>query len=332
MKQNSPLASILTLLVSLAIITLSVVVIWQRQYITDSLRASMYTPSTEIAALVEATRMSERGELVFYASQPELNGTQAFNERCGDSQTESMVLGCYVGGTIYVFDADNPEIASIEEVTAAHEMLHAAYERLRGDEKRQVDALLSAQAASLADSPEFTERIAPYRGLSDDDRLNELHSIFGTEYRDLPDELEAHYQIFFEERDMVVALYRDYADVFRQLRTQPNQLASQLDQLASSINQQSEQYRRDSTALGQRIEQFNQRAEQTGGFSSQAEFEAARNQLVNESNRLDAVYNQIQSSVDNYETKRREYDGVAAHLSELNNSIDSSLAPAPAVQ
>ncbi len=326
------LRSGLTFVLAIALITLSLTVIWQRQFIIDTVRAAQYTPSPAIAAIVDDTSMSDRGRLLFYASQPSLEDTQVFNDNCGNTEQGSMVLGCYVGGSIYIYDADNAEIAGIEEATAAHEMLHAAYDRLGAGEREQLNRWLSALAVSLEDDPDFTTRTQPYASLSEPDRLNEYHSIFCTEYAELPDELETYCGRYFDDRQRVVALYASYADVFAELQANAAALADELDTLASRINQRSKTYTAQTEALNQQIQSFNARASRSGGFATQAEFNAARAGLVAESNRLNSEYRAIQGLVATYEQKKSQYDDVAAHLSDLTNSIDSRLAPAPTVQ
>ena len=97
-----------------------------------------FSPSNEIVSLADDTGMSDQGRQKFYVSQPELNSRASFNDNC-PFPDRSLVLGCYASLRIYIFDVDDPQLEGVEEVTAAHEMLHAVYDRLStGDRDRRI--------------------------------------------------------------------------------------------------------------------------------------------------------------------------------------------------
>lgn len=305
-------------------------VLWQRVYVGDSIRAMLYQPSSEIAAIDASVGFTSQGTRIFYANSPELNGTSTFNVECENTEKTSVVLGCYRSGKIFVYDVDNQELDGIEEVTAAHEVLHAAYDRLTRSERERVDVLLEAEADKLLQDDAFKERMSVYSQLSAADRANELHSVIGTEVETISAELESYYAQYFVDRSVVLTLYNAYHSVFVDTKAKAIALGKSLDAQAASINARIIAYNQASDALEADIQLFNSRARSTY-FTTQAEFAAARAVLVTQSAALDAERTSINTAITAYEADKATFDDLSSHLTELTNSIDSSLAPAPTV-
>lgn len=297
-------------------------------FIRDQLVAMQFQPSAPVATIARNISFSPTGERLFYASEPTLDASSNFTEDCDNTEKTSVVLGCYYNRDIFLFDVTNDELNGIEEVTAAHEVLHAAYERLNIFEKRRVNQMLEDKAAKLRTNPEFRERMSVYDDLSRDDQLNELHSVVGTEIEDIDPELEAYYARYFNDRARIVEYYTNYKNVFADLIEEADRLAAQLDSLAASINSRVESYEAASAQLDADIRSFNARAD-AGEFSSLGQFNAARSPLVARQNQLESLRLAINADIDRYEALKQQYDGLSGHLAELNNSIDSKLAPKP---
>jgi chromosome segregation ATPase len=289
-----------------------------------------YTPSQEIAAIAERSKLSQRGERFFYASTPELDGTQEFSDKCISHETSSAILGCYTGGKIYLFDVSAEELDGIKEVTAAHEMLHAAYDRLSRAEKSRVSTLLEREATRLTEDKEFRERMSVYDDVSADERLDELHSILATEIADLPDELEQYYDQYFINRSAVVVLYKQYSSVFFQLEQQSEQLQVQLERLSQVISSGSTAYEQARDRLRRDIASFNQRAE-SGRYSTQTEFARDRASLQTRQAELERQRQQINSLVERYNQQVAQLNAIGGKINSLSESLDSRLAPPPAV-
>src|SRR5690606_15401020 len=136
-----------------------------------------------------------------------------FNDNCKIPEA-TIVLGCYVSNLgIYVLDVHDERLTGIHEVTAAHEMLHAAYDRLGGKDKEHVNELLQAAFAKMTDE-RIQQTIEGYKARDATIVNNELHSILGTEVRDVGAELEAYYGNYFEDRGRIVQLSEQYEGVF----------------------------------------------------------------------------------------------------------------------
>lgn len=274
--------------------------------------------------------MTDRGEFLFYASQPSLEGTQMFNEKCARIEQSSAILGCYNGQYIYIYDVKNEKLDGIREVTAAHEMLHAAYLRMSDNERAKVDRLVEAEYTKLSGNQEFAERMAFYARTEPGERDNELHSIIGTEVALIDPELEQHYTAYFTDRSKVVALHTQYASIFYELQARGKELSAELERLADQIEAASGAYNQATVALNNDIQSFNERAN-SGAFSSQAQFNAERASLVARVEGLEAQRAAINSDRARYNDLREELVAIASESEALNRSIDSSLAPAPSL-
>lgn len=297
--------------------------------IVDRYQYMTYEPSAQIAELAQSAKLHNDGLFYFYASQPVLEGTQAFNSYCNRSEEKSAILGCYDGYGIYIFDVTDDRLQGVEEVTAAHEMLHAAYDRLSDREKKSLEPLLDAEYERVKND-ELTERMAYYDRNEPGQHYNELHSIIATEFTGISSELEEHYDQYFSDRSAVVRLHESYKTQFDSVQQQISTLAEELNQLADRINTTTNTYNQQSAQLNADIEAFNRRV-QSGAYSSQARFDADRNALVERSESLSVDRQRIEDDIALYERKRTEYITLSNEAQTLQQSIDSSLAPAPAI-
>lgn len=198
-------------------------VVWaNRQAIGDWAKLNGYKPSEEIVALAEATTMTPKGKSLFYINNPQVEDRQAFNDHCSKHFEQSIVLGCFLGNRagIYLYKVTDPNLKGVKEVTAAHEMLHQAYERLGQKERERIDALLLAYANDKLTDKTIKEQVQLYKESEPEAFANELHSLLGTQVADLPQELEDYYRQYFTDRKAVVTLYNNYQGAFTKLQQQ----------------------------------------------------------------------------------------------------------------
>ena len=319
-------SSAVRLLVSLVLLALAATIFWFRQPLYDQFTVWYHQPSPEAAALADRAELTGRGKFLFYASRPELLNRDSFNDACRSLTTEqTAVLGCCSAMRIYLFDISDRRLEGIKEVTAAHEMLHAVYERLSKADKARVDALLERQ--ELGDDEErIAELMAQYEKTEPGQRHNELHSIIGTEVATLSPELEAYYAPYFADRSALVAKADSYQGVFAQLKSQQQDLVDELNELADQIDQRGSTYRRELEVLGADIESFNGRAGQ--GSMTRSEYESERAELERRQARLSREYDALNDLISSYEAKRSELAAINSQSDALNRSINSSLKPA----
>jgi len=318
------------LIVALLCLVVAVALFWNRQYIVDQLAVWQYQPSEEIASLVERSGMDNAGEFYFYASHPQLQNATDFNQTCERKEEATAILGCYNGQYIYIYNVTDAQLDGIREVTAAHEMLHAAYMRLSDPEKQRVNDLIDAEYEKLQSNKELAERLAFYDRTEPGERYNELHSIIGTEVGTVGDELETYYGQYFDDRSKTVKLHEQYASVFRELQQRSEQISQQLTTLGDEIERDSAAYNTAVSQFNAAVEDFNNRAD-NGEFASQAAFDAERATLIARGEALESQREAINIKVAQYEELRAELIGIAGESEALNRSLDSSLAPAPSL-
>ena len=211
-------------------------------------------------------------------------------------------------------------------MTAAHEMLHAAYQRLSTSERKRVDALIEKQSFGPEEA-RITELLAEYAKSEPGEELNELHSILATEVRDLSPELESYYAQFFVDRSKVVALSEQYQTVFTELKLRQESLSTELNGLADTIEREGAAYKRNLQVLSIDVESFN--AQARSGQMTRAEYDSQRADLESRQNSLKRQYDTIQALIAQYEAKRDELASINTEANALNRSINSSLAPVP---
>lgn len=306
----------------------AVAILLNRQFLVDQLTVWQYQPSSEIVTLTDRSGMSDRGRFLFYAARPSLDGTRSFGQQCASAEQSTNILGCYRDQRIYIYDVSNQQLDGIRETTAAHEMLHVAYERLAPAARNNLDKQLEAEYAKLQSNPSLAKRMAYYEKSEPGEKYNELHSIIGTEVRDLSTELEMYYRSYFSDRMKVVKLYESYAGVFEELESQADTLSSRLNTLSATIDKQTATYNDQTEALNRDIGTFNSRAE-AGDFTSQAQFASERAALVARVEDNSASRQRISQLISEYNQTRTKLQAVASRSEALNRSIDSRLAPAP---
>jgi hypothetical protein len=314
--------SIIAFCLSVSVIALAGWLFLNRQLALDQLSVWSYEPSSSIKALDEKVQFTNKGLFTFYATKPIVADASEFNGKCPRQEAGSPILGCYTTeDRIYVFNVNNEKLEGMKEVTAAHEMLHAVWERMSTDEQKRIGTLLTAAYEKNANEA-LRERMAYYRRNEPDALTNELHSILGTEVSNLGSELEDYYAKYFKDRQAILAMHAKYDAVYTSLNNQAEQLYADMQSLSKSIEERSENYSNDVNQLSASITSFNQRAN-SGSFNSAAEFNSERAALVRRSNQLEADRTAINNDITKYEGMYSQYQALASQIEVLNDSVDS---------
>lgn len=211
--------------------------LWVRHdQLLDWVATRGYQPSAAVEQLAADTTMTPYAKRLFYANRPAVQGKQAFNKHCTDPSEQVAVLGCFTGNRlgIYLYDVTDERLQGIEQVTAAHEMLHQAYQRLGRAEKTRINGLLQ-EYHDLKASQALKDKIASYNTTEPTELQNEMHSIFGTEASDLPPELEAYYKQYFTDRQKILAFHQQYQSEFDKRIAQIADYDKQLADLKTKI-------------------------------------------------------------------------------------------------
>lgn len=308
---------------------LAIVAIWllvNRQYVYDQITVWQFKPGNGVVQLVDRAGMSDKGKFYYLAGQPKLDGTQNFNQECTTVESSTSILGCYTNSKIYIYNVTDPRLDGIREVTAAHEALHAAYQRLSTSEKAKVNKLLEAEYIKLESKPELKSRMAFYDRTEPSERYNELHSIVGTEIAKISPELETYYKRYFVDRQKVVKLNADYSSVFKELDNKRSNLISQINEISAKIASDTDQYNDEVVALNTDIKTFNNKT-----FSSRYQFDFERSQLTERIATLNRLRDNIEAKIKSHDSLVKEYNDIVIESKKLYNSLDSTLAPLPSV-
>ncbi len=311
-----PALLILGVVLNVALLVAIGWLVTHRERVIDQFTVWNYTPPAAIAEYATRADLTDEGRFLLYASRPSISTGQAFDNACASRQEGVGILGCYLPATrtVHLFDVTDARLDGLDEVVASHEMLHAAWDRMSDAERSALAPLLEAEAAKRADDKDLSDKLAFYAASEPGERLNELHSILGTEYPSLSPALEAHYSLYFKNRSVVVALHDKSSAVFVEQQKQITALTDQINALAAGIDADYAAYNAGYDALSADVATFNASAE-SGAFTSQTEFEDARSALIARQAALDAQYQSIS-------TRHTQYDGLVAQLSSLNAQVD----------
>lgn len=281
-------------------------------------RLYRYEPSATIVRIADETRMTSSARRLFYVYHPSLEGKQTFNTHCTDSE-QTIVLGCYVARRgIYLYDITDDRLRGVEEVTAAHEMLHAAYDRLASAERRRIDALTDQAFRALHDE-RITATIEQYRKRDASSVPNELHSILATEVKSLPTELEQYYARYFSDRSAIVALSEQYEHEFTGRQQQREAYDAQLQTLKQQIDALN-------TELSGRAAAINQQYRDLTNLKQSGDIDAY-NAGVPNYNRAVNAYNgdvtNVQAMIRQYNDIVEKRNALVLEESQLQEAIDS---------
>ena len=293
----------------------------------DWIRAMQFSPSGEIASAEARIVFTDRGKQIFRATAPVIEDKEAFNQSCTSTERTVAILGCYAGDNIYLYNIQNEELDGTLEVTAAHEMLHAAYHRLNYFDRKRIDKLVGAEYDKIKDTPTISQLMQYYREAEPGAELDELHSIIGTTIADLPMELEQYYDNYFSNRAGIVALNAKYSAVFGELSRQADVLQKQIDAEGPAIQREMAAYETTLTQLNLDIQSFNSRA-QGGGFRTQGEFSTARTALEQRVQAMNTARDALNTRVAAYNLTIKQLNNLAVHVNRLNESINGVDAPA----
>jgi len=153
------------------------------------------------------------------------------------------------------------------------------------------------------------------------ERVNELHSIIGTEVGELSPALEAHYAEYFGDRAALYALHAQSNGVFEENTAKIDELVDKLDDLRTRVDKDYKRYKKGYKSLTSDIDAFNVRAD-NGSFTTQAQFDSEREDLLDRQEKLDDLYDKIQDRIDDYDATRAELEDLNAEAAELNTSIN----------
>ena len=301
-----------------------------RQWISDRAIALQFEPDPELLRYVSDASLTGEGEVYLFASLPEIVPAGEFDRYCSRDEPGIGVLGCYrlAEKRIYLYDVTDERLEAMEPVIAAHEMLHAAWDRFDSATKNRLAELLEEGFAALPDDHPMHERIASYEANDPTSRIPELYALMGTEISELPAELEAHYATYFADRAAVVALADQVYAIFASFDQELQALADDLEARSDRIDALKAQYELDAAVLGVDINVYNDRvARYNAGedVSGAGRFDDERDELIARQNALKAERDEILAEIDEYNALLDQLNILNRELGELNQGINITL-------
>ncbi len=315
------------LLIAAALVAAVTIGATQQMRITDWWALRNYQPSSTIASLADDTTMNDAGRHIFYVNHPAVEAGSEFVQSCPLGTEKTIVLGCYRSSQhgIYILSVSDARLKGVEQVTAAHEMLHAAYERLSKKDREYIDGLLTDFYESKLKDKRIRNVLELYKETEPNDIIHEMHSIFGTELMVLTPELETYYARYFEKRERVAVYAGAYQKAFTSREAAVKSYDVQLANMKKKIeinNTMLQDQAQDLIAERAELDTFRRQGNikkynaRVSHFNQAVE---AYNELLKSNQKLVGTYNEIVA-------KR---NAIAIEEQELLGAIQGTVAPMP---
>jgi chromosome segregation ATPase len=214
-------------------------------------------------------------------------------------------------------------LSGVEQVTAAHEMLHAAYDRLSTADRQKIDQQLLDYYHNDLHDQRILDTIDAYKKTEPNDLVNEMHSIFGTEIAGLPPGLEQYYQRYFTNRQQVAAFAAQYQSAFTSKQAALTRLESQLDALKQQIQNTEADLKAKKADVDNRQSQLVAERD-SGNTAAYNAGVAGYNSLV------DAYNNEVDSLrglVNTFNTLVNQHNALVLEQSQLRDELDANAVP-----
>lgn len=317
------LKKVLSAVIVVVILAAPIVAVAHAQSILDWWRLRGYQPPAPVSQLASQDTMTAYGTHVFYVNHPQLIADVAtFRQKCTESE-QTIVLGCYhpIQAGIDVYDVQDSRLQGILQVTAAHEMLHAAYDRLSRADKDNVNKLLLDYYNHDLHDQRIIDTMNAYKKSEPNDVVNEMHSVFGTEISDLPTPLVNYYRRYFTNRRAVTSFAQSYqseftsrTDKINEYDTQLSALKSRIDTEEANLNAQLTQINSDRARLD---------SERSSGQVSAYNADVSR--FNSEVDSYNAGIKTLQINISAYNSLVATRNALAAEIKSLDQAIDTRL-------
>ncbi len=301
---------------------ISGVLLYQRRNeFFDWFSALSYTPTQEITDLENAIDITDSAKKILHATHPTLESRESFNENCNSHNKEVSILGCYSNNHIYLYDLNEESLTGVKESTLAHELLHAVWDRMSDSER----SFIGNKLTEVYNNEQYNSLLSEDLEIYDEsERMGELHSRIGTEIVELPDELESHYAKYFKDQDAIVRYFNEYITPFRELSQKIKELSSKLESLNSEIEEKTKEYYAKAEEISKAIDEFNNCANTSGCFSTNSDFSAKRNQLLEIKSAVEEEFNNINNKIKEYNAIVSEYNENIVRGQNLESIINSN--------
>ena len=296
-----------------------------QQSILDWWKLRGYTPPASVSSLAVDDTMTSYAKHLFYVNKPDILSGSNFTGNCPRGSEKTIVLGCYKSfdNGIYLYDVTDPRLDGVMQVTAAHEMLHAAYDRLSSAERNKIDALLENYYTHSLTDPRIKQTMDAYKQSEPTELDNEMHSVFGTEVAQLPPALETYYKQYFTDRAKVTSYAASYEAEFTSRREQVAAYDAQLATLKQTIDTNEASLAMQQTNLQVQLAQIS--SETNSNSSTYASQVQAYNRAVSAYN---ALRRSTQYDIETYNAIVDKRNALALEEQSLVQSLTPQSLPA----
>lgn len=273
-----------------------------------------------MAELGSALRLTPGGEKTFFSTNPQyILDKKEMAQICTVGHSMGSVLGCYFKHQhqILILKIDEPRLQSGVLSTAAHETLHAIYEKIPPHEKAELNAHLKIAMAQNEDY--LKERMKSYQITDNSVLLDEVHSILGTEVIKLSNYLENHYQKYFKDRAYIIK----QAHLFKAQFDKRIHRISEYDGLIQANKEQIEDQKR---SLDRLQNEYTLRMAEADSAKNNSDYETYNN-LVPEINKLSNLLQESQKKanelIESYNALIRLRNNFVKDSNEFAATIDT---------
>ncbi len=325
LTRSTAVVSVASLALTAGLAILAFVIFTHGYVIADWVKLRNYDAPAAILQLADQTTMTEKARHLLYINHPSVEAKATFNSNCDKFGEQTIVLGCYQGVQrgIHVLAVTDDRLQGVEQVTLAHEMLHAAYDRLDAKTKKRVDGLLQTYADTQLKDPRITAILKNYETTEPGQQLNEMHSIFGTEIADLPAPLEQYYAQYFSDRKAIAAFAQQYQAAFTSRQAAIQQYDDQLKALGADIKS-------NTSSLDEQQAQIEAMSKQLDSYKNNGNISQYNAGVSTYNTRID-TYNALlvatKKQIDDYNQIVAKRNVIALQTQELQQAIDSSSLP-----
>jgi uncharacterized protein YukE len=308
----------------IAILASFLLIYFNAQALSDWWKLRGYNPPESISQLASQDTMTPQARHIFYVNKPGLESDAAqFRGDCGATE-KTIILGCYHSkqAGIFLYNVQDSRLAGIQQVTAAHEMLHAAYDRLSNNDRTYVNGLLQQYYNTVTDQ-RIIDTINAYKQSEPADLINEMHSIFGSEIADLPTALEQYYSRYFTNRQIIASFAANYQNEFTSRDYAIKADDKRLSELKSQINAEEQTLQDDLTQINNDRARLD--SERSGG---QIEVYNSNVPIFNqEVSQYNSGVFKLRSDINVYNQLVSSRNAIASELASLDKAIDTRLVP-----
>lgn len=212
----------------------------QPVYEFASLSIASANASSDIKDIADKSGFNSRGKRLFYKASPELVDADELQSVCPSDSSDSVEFGCYLPdkNKIYILYVSDQDYKYEEYTTAAHEVLHEAWNELTSEER----GVIAGELDKYYNDPSNQGAVALKETMksypTDDPTLySELHSFIGSEATYMSSELESHYAQYFSSRSAPVQADIDFNNALDLESKAIDEESARLDEQSAKIDQ-----------------------------------------------------------------------------------------------